>query len=134
MRVAGMVMALTASFLLPAAGAGAEGVDGTRALVCDLAEAAQCDGVAECEDVTAQEIDLPPVLLVDFAQRQLVSEDGGRTSPILSAETLDAVLLLQGNKDGRGWTMVIDRETGHLSAAVADAEGAFVLAGACTAR
>jgi hypothetical protein len=44
------------------------------------------------------------------------------------------VLLIQGNRNGRGWTMVIDRVTGHLSAAVANADGAFVLAGACTAR
>ena len=134
MRAAARAIAMGAAFVLSTTPALAESVDGTQTLVCDLAEAAQCDGVAECEDVTALEIDLPPVLLVDFAQKQLVSEDGARTSPILSAETLDGVLLIQGNRNGRGWTMVIDRVTGHLSAAVADADGAFVLAGACTAR
>jgi hypothetical protein len=47
---------------------------------------------------------------------------------------LDAVLVLQGCQNGRGWTMVIDRETGHLSTALADALGAFVLTGACTVQ
>jgi hypothetical protein len=71
---------------------------------------------------------------VDFVQGQLVSEDGSRTSPIVARETLESVLLLQGNQNGRGWTMVIERASGHLSATLADAEGAFVIAGACTAQ
>jgi hypothetical protein len=49
-------------------------------------------------------------------------------------ETQDAVLLLQGHQSGRGWTLVIERATGHLSASAADAEGTFALAGSCTAE
>jgi hypothetical protein len=123
------VLALGAAVL--GANARAEDLDDSRLLVCDLAEAAQCDGVAECRDVTAMQIDLPPVVLVDFESKQLTSEDGARTSPIIAVEKLDATLLLQGHRNGRGWTMVIDRATGHLSATMADVEGAFVLAGAC---
>lgn len=110
----------------------AEAFDASRPLVCSLAEAAQCDGTAQCSDVAVGEIDLPPVVRVDFAAKQLASEDGARTSPIFAVETLDAVLVLQGHQNGRGWTMVIERSTGRLSAAVADAEGSFALAGACS--
>jgi len=117
-----------------AAPAVAEGVDGSVPLVCDLVEAAQCDGVAACTDVTLEQIDLPPVWLVDFDAKQLASEDGARTTPIVSVEKLDAALLLQGNQNGRGWTMVVDRVSGHLSASLVDTEGAFVLAGACTPK
>jgi hypothetical protein len=46
-------------------------------------------------------------------------------------EVLDTVLVLQGYQSGHGWTMVIERGTGHLSAAITGAEGAYVLAGAC---
>jgi hypothetical protein len=102
--------------------------------VCDLVEAAQCDGVASCTDVTVEQIGLPPVWHVDFAANQIASADAQRTSPIAAVEALDAVLVLQGRQNGRGWTMVIERATGHLSAALAGAEGAFVLAGACTAQ
>jgi len=119
--------------LLPA-GAWAEGVDGETPLECDLVEASLCDGVASCGDVEFAEIDLPPVYTVDFVARRLASEDGQRTSPIASQELLDAALVLQGTQNGRGWTMVIDRATGHLSATIADVEGALVIAGACTAR
>jgi hypothetical protein len=119
--------------LLPA-DAWAEGIDGATPLVCDLVDAALCDGVASCGDVEFAEIDLPPVYTVDFEARRLASEDGQRTSPIASQELLDAALVLQGLQNGRGWTMVIDRASGHLSATIADAEGALVIAGACMAR
>jgi hypothetical protein len=55
-------------------------------------------------------------------------------SPISTIESLDDVLVLQGHQNGRGWTAVVDRASGHLSASLASAEGAFVLAGGCTAE
>jgi hypothetical protein len=120
--------------LLAPCSAQAEGVDGEAPLVCDLVEVSLCDAVAGCRKIEFGEVDLPHVYTVDFTARQLASEDGQRTSPIASQELLEAALLLQGTQNGRGWTMVVDRATGHLSATVADAEGALVIAGACTAR
>lgn len=117
-----------------ALGARAEVLDATKPLACDIARASECDGVAHCDDASVDEIDLPPGVTVDFAAQQLVSKDGQRTSPIASVETHETNLVLLGNQAGRGWTMVIERATGHLSATVADAEGAFVLAGSCVVR
>jgi hypothetical protein len=128
-----LVLAAAALALAPAA-APAAGLDGSKALVCDLVEAAECDGTATCTDVTPAQIDLPGPLHVDFAGKRLHSSDEQRTSPIVAVEAQDAVLLLLGHDGGRGWTLVIDRATGHLSATVADAEGSFALAGACTPK
>lgn len=128
-----IAIASTAALGLSGA-ARAESLDATQPLVCALAEASECDGVAACTDVAVADIDLPSAVRVDFAAKQLLSEDGARTSPIATVETLDAVVVLQGHQNGRGWTMVIERATGHLSAAVADAEGSFALAGACTRK
>jgi hypothetical protein len=122
-------------FLLAfAADAWAGGVDGTQTLACDLTEAAQCDGVADCADVTVDQIDLPSTVRIDFEARRLSEPDGERDSPIAAIEVLDAVVVIQGHQNGRGWTLVIDRASGHLSATVADVDGAFVVAGACTAE
>ena len=117
-----------------AGGARAEGLDASKPLVCSLAEAAECDGVAACTDVTLEQIDLPPIWRVDFAAKQLASQDGQRTSPIAAVETLDTALVLQGQQNGRGWTLVVERATGHLSVSAADVEGVYVLAGSCTAE
>jgi hypothetical protein len=111
-----------------------QGIDGKKPLVCDLVDASLCDGVASCASTEFAKIDLPTVYLVDFAAQRLASEDGQRTSPIASQELLDAALVLQGVQNGRGWTMVVDRATGHLSATIADLEGALVITGACTPR
>ena len=110
----------------------AEGLDPSKPLVCSIAEVAEGDGTATCSDASLEQIDLPPLWRVDFAAKQLSSADGQRTSPIAALETLDAVLVLQGHQNGRGWTLVVERATGHLSGSAADAEGAFVLAGSCT--
>jgi hypothetical protein len=132
-RRADRLLGLGVGVLLLSSGAAVAELDGGSSLACDLAEAAECDGAAQCTDVTAEQIDLPRVLHVDFAGRRLASPDGQRTSPITAVETLEAALVIQGHQNGRGWTMVIERATGHLSATLADVEGAFVLAGSCTA-
>ena len=125
----------TAAWLvaLPAA-ARADALDASKPLTCSIAEAAECDGTATCSDTSLEQIELPTLWRVDFATKELSSPDGQRKSPISTLETLDAVLLLQGHQNGRGWTLVIDRASGHLSGSAADAEGAFVLAGSCTAE
>lgn len=110
----------------------AELLDSSKPLVCDIVEASQCDAVAECRGVEADEIDLPPVVLIDFEKGRIASEDGQRTSPIAATETSEDVLILQGHQNGRGWVMVIERTTGHLSATLAETAGSFVLAGACS--
>ncbi|MGH7287650.1 MAG: hypothetical protein ACREI8_06485 [Myxococcota bacterium] len=112
----------------------AETLDGTKSLRCALSEAAECDEAAECSDVTLEQIEMPGAWRVDFAAKQLVSTDGQRTSPIHALETLDAMLVLQGHQNGRGWTLVVERATGHLTATIATVEGAFILAGGCSAE
>lgn len=49
-------------------------------------------------------------------------------------EVGEAVLVVQGSQNGRGWSLVIDRTTGRMAASVADAEGGFVVAGSCAAE
>jgi hypothetical protein len=129
-----LVLLLGAAVFSFSASAQAEGLDGSEPLVCDLVEASQCDGVASCTDITVEQIGLPPVWHVDFAASQLATPDAQRTSPIAAVDVHDAVIVLQGYQNGHGWTMVIERATGHLSATIAGVEGAYVLAGACTAR
>jgi hypothetical protein len=127
-------LVILALAVFPPAAARAEGLDASKPLTCSLTDASECDGVALCRDVTLEQIELPPLWHVDFAAKQLKSEDGRRTSPIAVVETVDSALVLQGNQNGRAWTLVVERATGHVSATVADNEGAFVLAGSCTAE
>lgn len=132
MRRSTFALGVAGLLLAAVAAAPAEPLGTSKPLLCSVAEVAECDGVAECSDTTPEQIDLPTLWRIDFAGKQLSSADGQRRSPITALETLDAVLLLQGHQEGRGWTLVVERATGHLSGSIADAEGAFVLAGSCT--
>ena len=132
MKTISLLSILTLS-LLPLA-ALAEGLDATKPMTCALAEVAECDEMAHCSEVTLEQIDLPGGWRVDFAAKQLVSMDGQRKSPISAVEALETVLVLQGLQNGRGWTMVVERATGHLTATLADLVGVFVLAGGCSAE
>jgi hypothetical protein len=111
------------------------GLDGSKPLRCALAKATECDADAACGAVALEQIEMPDQVDLDFAAKQLVSTtDAQRTSPIHAIETLERVLVLQGHQNGRGWTIVIERATGHLAATLADIEGSFVLAGGCSPR
>jgi hypothetical protein len=109
----------------------AQGLDTSKPLACTLSGSAQCNAEAACIDVTVEEINLSKDFRVDFENALLASETDERTSPIDDIDALDGVLVLQGHQNGRGWTMVIDRASGRLSAALVETAGAFVLAGEC---
>ena len=106
-------IALVSTFALMglAPAAQAEGLDTSKPLSCALAEASECDGAAQCSDVAVADLELPELVYVDFGAKELASPDRQRTSPIQSIETLDAVLVLQGHQNGRGWTAVVERAT-----------------------
>jgi hypothetical protein len=120
--------------LLAATGALAEGLSGTGKLHCAVASAADCDEAARCEAVTLEQISVPDAVRIDLDGKRLTSLDGSRSSPIAAIEVLEAVLVLQGHQEGRGWTLVIDRASGHLVGSLTDAQGSFALAGGCNAE
>jgi hypothetical protein len=127
------VLALAAASLLGLAGVtSAADFDGTRALVCTFDSAAECDADAQCTKVSSGEIDLPESISVDFNAHRLRSPDGQRTSPIDAMAVSDAVLIAQGNQNGRAWSMTLDRTTGGMIGTIAEPAGAFVLTGSCT--
>jgi hypothetical protein len=109
-------------------------IDGKRDVVCQPTHIAQCEGAALCASVDLADIDLPPELHVSFADKKLFSPQTDRSSPIHSVDMDEAVVVVQGSQNGRGWSMVIDRASGALNGTIADAEGAFVVAGTCAPR
>jgi hypothetical protein len=128
-----LTLLLGAALLLAGDGARAEGLDASKPIQCKLNGSAQCDAAASCIEVTLEQIDLADELTLDFENQRISSKDNDRTSPIDDVDLLETVLVLQGHQAGRGWTIVIDRTSGHLSAALAETAGAFVISGECSA-
>jgi hypothetical protein len=111
--------------------ASAADFDGKQTLVCAFESVAECDLDSLCETIQTGDIDLPDSIQVDFKGRRLRSHDGSRSSPIHSTDVTDAVLIAQGSQNGRGWSMSVDRENGHMTGTIVETAGAIVLAGKC---
>ena len=120
--------------LLPLA-ATAERYDGSTPLICSLDDTVDCEDQHNyCNQGDAASVNLPPLIRVDFKKKQIQplggQDDSG--SPIRSIEKMDGRLILQGAQNGRGWSLVITRDAGAATVAVAGGAHGFLIFGSCT--
>jgi hypothetical protein len=107
--------------------------DGSAPLLCALTEVMECEAAHECQRTTAETVNLPPFVRVNFAEKTLVGADvDAQKAEVANVQNANGRLVMQGGKDGRSWSLVILGDTGQMSAVVADGDGAFVIFGACT--
>ena len=114
---------------------GAAELDGSAPFICVVMGLTECDRWGACERVGRDVLELPPFVRVNVAAKALEAMDGsGRTTAIHSSALMaeKARLILQGGENGRAWSLVIDQKTGEMTAAVADHDGGFLIAGVCT--
>jgi hypothetical protein len=109
--------------------------DGSVPLICAAIEAIECDVGVECQRGTAESIDFPQFVKIDFQEKTLSTLDEGdrrRTTPIKNLERMNGSLIMQGVEGSRAWNLLITQATGKMSATVADDQVGFVIFGACT--
>jgi hypothetical protein len=118
--------------VLCAAGLSAEAADfdGSRLLICAPVEAKACAATEVCTNGTPGELGAPRFVRIDFEKQVIVGPQ--RTTPIKVMEKSETQILLMGTELGFGWTMVLDQESGDLSATLSDRDGTIVLFGSCT--
>ncbi len=131
LKVLGFVAVLTAA---PTA-ANAEGFDGSRPLICASIEAYDCGRGEDCLRGTAESIDAPQFMRLDFEHtlaRATRANGKERTAKIESLTRVEGKLILQGVQRGLGWSMTIAQENGAMALTAAGDRTAFVIFGACT--
>ncbi len=117
-------------------------VDGSKPVICAVAEVTECIPEDSCQRVKARDAGLPRFLRVDFKGKEITQIDPSGddvTSKIERRESVDGRLVLQGAEDGRegvrdgvGWSLSIDEASGNMVLTGSGAEVAFVVFGACT--
>ena len=128
----GVVLVASGLCLAPIAASAAGKHDGSVPLLCVPLVVTECGAEGECKRGTAESVNLPQFMRVDLKAMTIRSEEQKRESAIKTVEHMNGKLILQGTQGERGWTMLIEEDTGRLSATVtADTEG-FVVFGACT--
>ncbi len=109
--------------------------DGSEPLLCASVEAYDCGAGGECFKGTAESINAPQFILLDFEQKLArATRLGGeeRTAKIESMTREEGKLILQGVQLGLGWSMVITQESGTMALTAAGNQAVFVIFGACT--
>ncbi len=107
--------------------------DGSQSLLCAPIEVIECEAGGKCYNGTADDVNLPQFIKVDFKNKLLsASNQPSRTAPIIHFERNNGRLILHGGQHGRGWTAIISEETGKLSATIAEEKFGFIVFGACT--
>ena len=136
-----MVLGVLLSLALLAVPAMAGNFDGSKALICAAMDVVECLPGGECKRVLADEVDFPDFLQLSFKDKKIRAEQLGRKdlkTDIEHMKTIDGKLILQGAEDGRegtkdglGWTLSIDEESGKMVFSASGEGVAFVVFGAC---
>lgn len=121
-----------AAFMLAASGAAAADsmFDGTKPVICASREVVDCTPGETCDKGLPEEMGAPVFLTIDFIKKDITGPK--RASKIALIEKSDFQITLHGIEIGMGWSMVLDRETGRMTATLAGKDQAFVIFGACT--
>lgn len=141
MKIVTLCLGLAAGFLtaLPAAA----DVDADSPLICAAVEIRECDPGDGCREVTPDQVGISRFFHIDLAGGRISRTRAGEetSSQIERSEVVDGRLVLQGAEDGLeqlrdgiGWSLSIDRESGNMVLTASGAGVAFVIFGDCTAN
>ncbi len=129
------VLGAIAAFFAVSSVANAGGLDGSQPLICASMEAYDCGPGEDCLRGTAESIDAPLFIRLDFEQKMARATRANgeeRTTKIESLTQEEGKLILQGVQRGLGWSMTIAQENGAMTLTAAGDRMAFVIFGACT--
>ena len=136
-----MSVAVLCTVLIPLSVTAGE-FDGSKPLYCALMDAVQCFPGGECQEVEAEEVNLPSFIVIDFKKEKITTtkaRGNKRTSKIENKKQVDGKLIVQGAedgeegvKDGLGWSIAINDTTGKMVLTGSGNDVGFVFFGACT--
>lgn len=116
--------------------------DGSRPLLCAAIEVIECIPVEGCDKVTPEAANLPRFLRINFKDEKITAPRGSEiegTTAIERLEHIDGKLIIEGAedgmegvRDGMGWSMAINEESGNMVLTASGDRVGFVVFGACT--
>ena len=114
----------------------AEGLDGSKDMVCAVIKVVGCVEDVGCVLGKAKDFDMPALVVFD-AKKKVVRgthESGHKeVSPVKAMERSKDHLILQGVEEGHGWDMAINTKTGEMRASMVGEALSLLMSGACTA-
>jgi len=132
------LLTLAAALAAPV-GAGAAPFDTSKPILCATHEAVLCTKSLQtshsCVRGVAGSLDVPQFVKVDFAKKSVTAtaEYGSDdTSTIANVAQANGHVVVQGIDAGHGWSLVLNENTGHMTASSIGDEEGLVVFGTCT--
>ena len=117
--------------------------DIAKQITCAAIKVFECAPENGCQEVMANDIDLPQVFRINFEEKLITGILDGkqRTTKIEYSEHIEGKVMLMGaeggyekEKEGVAWNAVIDKASGNLVVSASGDKAAFVVFGACIPR
>jgi len=108
-------------------------IDTSTPLLCATQWVQECGSdVLECQQRSFKDVNLPPFLKIDLGQKKVVAMGAEpRDAVVRSIETVEDLVVIQGGQPRVGWSLVLNRSTGSMSATVVSDGVGFVVFGSC---
>lgn len=139
MKIFGLTLAIVGLIAFPAL---AGDFDGSNPLICAVIDVVECQPGGKCQQITTEDAGIPNFFKINFKEKKIsATQSGGstRSTAIENLEHIDGKLIIQGAedgiegvRDGLGWSLAIDEETGKTVLTASGDEVGFVVFGACT--
>jgi hypothetical protein len=133
-----LLVTLAAALAVPLV-AGAANFNTTKPILCATHEAVVCVKTREvnhnCVSGVAGSLGVPQFVKVDFANKTVTAtaESGSdKMSKIDNVSQANGHVVVQGIDDGHGWSLVLEENSGHMTASSIGDEEGLVVFGACT--
>jgi hypothetical protein len=123
--------AFASMVLLVAPTAAQAEIDLSTPMLCAVTEAIECGYGAKCTYGPAEDVNIPPFIVVDPKAGMLREHKGIRKSTVQTVKQEDGQLLLNGYEN-RAYNISISQQTGRLSASAVGSDAGFVFFGICT--
>ncbi|MGD9043148.1 MAG: hypothetical protein PVG06_05505 [Desulfobacterales bacterium] len=139
LKIYGLIVMIICMFSIPAV---AGDFDGSKPLICAVIDLVECQPGGKCQQVTAEDVGIPNFLKINFKEKKISathSNGSKRSTEIENFEKIDGKIIIQGAedgiedvRDGLGWSLAINEETGKTVLTASGDEVGFVIFGACT--
>lgn len=116
--------------------------DGSKELICSIMDVVECGPGGKCQEVLAEEVDIPHFLKINFKDKKIRATHASgdkRSTDIEKFEKVDSKVIIQGAedgiegvRDGVGWSLAIAEDSGKMVLTASGDDVGFVLFGACT--
>ena len=121
--------------LLGAGGATADDLSAARDILCSVQQAHVCRDAAGCEDVLAEDMNIPQFLRIDTRSGKISTTPTSgvnRETVANPVSRADGQLVLQGVEAGRAFSLFIDEASGWATYASAANGRSVTVFAACT--